>query len=158
MPQLIYKGKFGNGPGDLNPYEFFIDCYKSRQDQRFEFTIETTYKFPAYVHADVESKEWLINLRRFVDRRATGDAIYEYKNLDYRYCWNASTAKGSWDKKYSNVTHGYWVIHFEDESDMICWKLANTDITSDSLSITHPDYPTHVDLMSKSMLRVTYKC
>ena len=143
MPKLITLAEFApNGP--LDPSFYFKDTRYYNYNNPRVFDIKATYPFEIYMHEDTYGKEItpeiLIDLRRFAERRASGDIVLSHKDLSHVWCWNADSAKGEWDKNYSEVRHRYVVLNFECNEDIITWKLMYPEYVSDKMSEWHPEY------------------
>lgn len=112
--------------------------------RNYKFNIKNTYPFEIYMHEDTYGKEItneiLIELRRFVERRASGDVIISYEDKSHVWCWNANEAKTEWERNYSDVRHRYIVLNFECIEDMTTWKLMYPDYVADQMSEWHPAY------------------
>ena len=142
MPQLIFLSQFFLKDGNLDSCFYFKDSCGYGRNSKFD--IKVTYPFEIYMHEDTYGKEInneiLIELRRFVERRANGDVILSHNDLSHVWCWNADTAKGEWDRSYSDIRHRYIVLNFECEEDLITWKLMYPDYVTDQMSEWHPEY------------------
>lgn len=155
MPHLIHVDRFSDHTNFGNtrhavydPREFFIDAYYDSYRQGWRFDVQKTYPHTLYSHIQTVNEEdlgYFIDLRRFVERNAQGDVIYSSINLSYKWCWNLNDAKGDWDRKYSDVSHGYWVLNFENREDMAMWQLMKPTLTTRETSRFNPNYDYHDD-------------
>lgn len=146
MPRLIDLSRFKDK--EHNASEYFKDVHWNSQGQRYEFDVSLTYPYESYVHGPTQKDDdphFLLDLRRFAERHANGDIVYRYKNMGYKWCWNMKDAKHEWDRSYSEITHGYWVLNFEDEGDMVMFRLRKPTLVSDHMSQFHPDCDYHND-------------
>lgn len=149
MPNLIDINEFHNGT--RNPSYYFHDAvYQNNRNGEWywKFTINSEYPYILYVHVTEyaynrgSENKFLIRLRKFITTRALGDAIVSFKNKDYKWCWNADSAKFSWDKNYSTITNKYWIINFEHQEDAVAWKLIENDLPIVEEMVDElPDYP-----------------
>ena len=146
MPQLLFLSQF-QPTGDLNPNFYFKKVSSLNYGKTFKFDIKLTYPYETYMHEDTSNKEItceiLLDLRRFAERRASGDIILSHVDLSHVWCWNASRAKGNWDRDYSDIRHHYIVLNFEYKEDMITWKLMYPEYVTDEMSKFHPEYIEH---------------
>lgn len=100
----------------------------------FEVTVEREFKYIALIqreHLDKIDPRFWIDLRKLVERQMEGDVVYWYKSKDYKWCWNRDSAKSEYDRKYSDVRHGYWHFDFEFDSDRTIFALAHGSMMSD---------------------------
>ena len=98
--------------------------------------IEREYKFIALIQVEhlEPTSRWWIDLRKLVERQMEGDVIYWYNSLDYRWCWNREAAQNEYQRKYSNVRHGYWHFDFEFDSDRTVFALTYGEMISETES------------------------
>ncbi len=144
MPRLIDLSRFKND--NHNASEYFKNVYWNSQVQRHEFDVALTYPHELYVHGPTQmddDPDFFLDLRRFVERNATGDTVYRYKSMGYKWCWNMKDAKHDWDRSYSDISHGYWILNFEEEGDMVMFKLRKPTLVSDRMSKFHPQCDYH---------------
>jgi len=149
MPDLIHLSEFkpdSSGRILRDPRLYFPDT-----DIAGDFNASSAFPHLVFVdqrHApdrSVELNRMLIDLRKFAQRSATGDIVWVYHTKSYKWCWNADTAKHSWQRKHDMVTHGYWCMRFECLEDMVMWRLRNPDITTDTMIDELPGYPRAFD-------------
>lgn len=149
MPELIHIGEFNNGTRD--PRQYFVDAYTRGygNEARWIFNVDKSYPYICYIHShrsfDIIEGEAanriMIGLRKFAQRQASGDIIISYESKDFHWCWNANEAKGSFDRKYSEVRNRYWVLNFEFKEDLLAWKLSTTDVPfTDKMLDRLPEY------------------
>lgn len=153
MPHLIHVSRFHDKTsfnvtrfGTYSPKEFFADARYDHYKQRWDFDVSKTYPHEIYSHLqtiDEEDPCYLIDLRRFVERKAQGDVIYSEKHLGYKWCWNHREAKGDWERKYSDIAHGYLILNFENHEDMVMWQLMKPSLTTREMLKFHPGYDYH---------------
>lgn len=144
MPRLIDLARLKND--NHNFCEYFKGVYYRGYDRGYSFEVSDTYPYETYVHGptqEEEDPEFLLDLRRFVERVATGDVVYRYKSMGYKWCWNIKDAKHEWDRSYSEIKHGYWILNFEEEGDMVMFRLRKPNLTTDTMSKFHPGYESH---------------
>lgn len=154
MPNLIHVDSFQNRnqfgdfyPALYTPLHFFKDARYDSYTRKWSFDVGATYPYICYAHWDhlKENNMFFVDLRRFAERRATGDIIYQKKNMSYKWCYNLYKIKHHWERKYSEISNIYWMFYFECDTDMIMWKLIYPDLMSDTVSKYHPDYDDHDD-------------
>lgn len=129
-----------------NPYEYFKEVHWVSYKDRYEFNVTSTYPHEAYVHGPTQEEKdpcFILDLRRFVERRAVGDVVYRYENLGYKWCWNLKDVKHDWDRSYTNISHGYWILNFEEAEDLVLFKLVKPNMITDKMRDFHPDYDDH---------------
>jgi hypothetical protein len=146
MPRLIDLSRITNEAH--NVAEYFKDVYWNSQGQRYDFEITHTYPHELYVHGPTQKDDdpsFLLDLRRFVERSAAGDVVYRYKNMGYKWCWNMKDAKYDWDRSYSDISHGYWILNFEEETDLVMFKLRKPNLVTDTMCEFHPQCDYHDD-------------
>lgn len=144
MPVLL---NLYNGP-DFPAREYFHNVYYDGSRQRYVYKVEETYPFKVYVHVETQDEVdpgFLVDLRRFVQRQASGDAVYSKIEKNYWYAWNYGNVKSQYELDYSQIQHHYWVINFELESDMTMFKLIKPTLVVDEMSKFRPDYDYHND-------------
>lgn len=111
---------------------------------RWSFNVDDEYPHMAAIHRDVIDDEYsndntfFVDLRRWVERQAEGDVIFQYKNMSHKWWWNKE-ATTNWDKKFSDIRHGYWFFNFESESDLAMFALMHGEKLSKPQKY-HPDY------------------
>lgn len=151
MPSLIRLDEFKGEKPARDPRLYFKNA--SRSNGRFTFSIEEEYPHIVHLHCDVfetehyySGSEWATNsffvdLRRWTERVAQGDIIFDYKNMGHQWCWNwnEEDAKHSWKRKYSDIRHGYWYIYFESENDLGMFALMHGEKMSTPQKY-HPEY------------------
>ncbi len=138
--------------GDFVAREYFKNVYYNSSRQKYEYKVEETYPFEVYVHYETqqdEDPEFLIDLRRFVQRQASGDAVYCKTEKNYWYAWNHGRVKSQYELDYSQIQHHYWIINFELESDMTMFKLIKPNLVVTEMSKFHPDCDYHNDENTK---------
>lgn len=146
MPSLIHVAEFRGEAPKRDPRFYFKNANRTGyNNQRWEFNIEENYPHVLTIHQDVIEEltygydnTFYIELRKFVERRCEGDVLYEHKNMGYRWWWNKE-ATSDWDKKFSDIKHGYWYFYFESENDNSMFALTHAE----KLSIVqkyHPEY------------------
>ena len=143
MPRLIDMQRIDN----VNLREFFTNVRYSSYKKCWEYDIDTVYPYTAHAHAQTileSDTTFFIDLRRFIERTAYGDAVYSYHSMDYSYCWNKETAS-SWDQKWDRITHGYWSFYFECNEDLVMWRLKKPALMTDTLSRYLPDHDWHTE-------------
>lgn len=132
-----------------NFYEFFRGVrYDGYGRGHHSFDIKMTYPYETYVHGPTQKEDdpdFLLDLRRFVERRAAGDVVYHYKNMGYKWCWNHKDVKNDWDRSYTDISHGYWVLNFEEQGDLTMFKLHKPNLVTDHMSKFHPRCDYHDD-------------
>jgi len=92
----------------------------------------------------------MIDLRKFVERRALGDVIVSELDMSHVWCWNADMTNNTWDKKWSQIQHRYLVLNFECAEDTITWKLMYPDYVTEQTSQWHPRYVDHAENCQKT--------
>lgn len=138
--------------GDFVAREYFKNVYYNSSRQKYEYKVTETYPFEVYVHyetQDEDDPEFLIDLRKFVQRQAGGDAVYYKTEKNYWYAWNHLRAKGEYDLEYTQIQHHYWVINFEFESDATMFKLIKPTLVVNEMSRFRPDYDYHNEKNTK---------
>lgn len=160
MPHLIHVSRFHNHKsfnnvryGTHDPKEFFSNASYDSYRERWIFDVSATYPHILYSHiqtVDEEDPCYLLDLRRYVERKAQGDVIYSNIDLTYKWCWNLKSAKGDWDRKYSNISHGYFVLNFENKDDLVMWRLMKPNLTTLETSKFNPRYDYHDEVNTTS--------
>lgn len=143
MPRLINLQKL-NTDCFYAP-EYFKDVHWDSYRNRLTYDRTQTYPYEAYVHGPTQAEvdpHFILDLRRFAERKAAGDVLYFKKDCNYKWCWNIDTAP-EWDRSYSSITHSYWVLNFEDEGDMTMLKLLKPNLLTNTMSKFHPGYDYH---------------
>lgn len=145
MPSLMNVAEFRGKQPIRDPRLYFIDAYRPGWDSGWKFEIEKTYPHVLNIHHDViedlaygYDNTFYIELRRFVERRCEGDVMYDYKNMSYKWWWNKD-AKSDWERKYSDVQHGYWYFYFESENDKGMFALTHAEKLS-KVQDYHPQF------------------
>ncbi len=123
--------------------EFFSKMKWSNGKDRPD--IEHDYPYVCYVHHSVTEYDpkIIMDLRRYIERSAHGDAVYYYNHNEYKYCWNYDTAKNDWDRNWDNVRNYYWTIYFECMEDLTMFKLKKPGLIHDAPFEFHPEYDYH---------------
>jgi hypothetical protein len=132
--------------------EYFKNVYYNGSSRKHEYKVAETYPYEVYVHVETQADddpEFLIDLRRFVQRQAAGDAVYQQVEKNYWYAWNHGTVKSTYELDYDQIQHHYWVIHFELESDMTMFKLIKPMLVVTEMSKFKPGYDYHTDENTK---------
>lgn len=148
MPVLL---NLYNGP-EFTAREYFKNVYYDSSRQRYKYVVEDTYPYEVYVHVETQADDdpdFLIDLRRFVQRQAAGDAVYHQVEKNYWHAWNHGRVKSTYDLDYRQVQHHYWVINFELESDMTMFKLIKPNSVVSEMSKFRPDTDYHTDENTK---------
>lgn len=146
MPRLIDLSRLKKENHNLS--EYFKEVQYNGYDRGYSFNVASTYPYEAYVHGPTQEEDdphFLLDLRRFVERQAIGDVVYSYKNMGYKWCWNMKDAQHEWNRSYSEVKHGYWILNFEEEGDLVMFRLRKSDLITDSMSKFHPQCDYHDD-------------
>lgn len=144
MPRLIDVSRLKEENHNL--HEFFKGVSYDGYGRGHTFDIAMTYPYETYVHGPSQKEDepnFLLDLRRFVERQAAGDVVYHYKNMGYKWCWNMKDAKHDWDRSYSDISHGYWILNFEEAGDLTMFKLHKPGLVTDRMSKFHPQCDYH---------------
>lgn len=114
--------------------------------------IEHDYPHMCVIHQSVleQDPRILIDLRRYIERSAHGDAVYFTIRKEYKYCWNYDTAKNDWDRNWDNVRNDQWQIYFERSEDLTMFKLMKPGMLHDKIFEFHPDYDYHTKENTRS--------
>lgn len=153
MPNLIKIEDFNNiryfnnfYPRKLEPFFYFPDAYYNSRHEIWEFDVKKSHPYTSFAHVDHVKDDplFFINMRKFVERSASGDVIVQLKNLSYKWCWNARRAKNQNDREFSDIQHSYWEFNFEFQEDLDMWKL-KSNIMTDIPAKYHPDRTDHTD-------------
>ena len=132
--------------------EYFKNVYYNSSRGKHEYKVAETYPYEVYVHAETQADddpEFLIDLRRFVQRQAAGDAVYQKVEKNYWYAWNHGHVKSQYELDYDQIQHHYWIINFELESDMTMFKLIKPTLVVTEMSKFRPGYDYHTDENTK---------
>lgn len=147
MPKLIHLNRFSGDRSGLNPLEYFVDCRWDTYSDRWDFDVSSSFPYEAYTHIqtleETNHKTYLIDLRKFVERQATGDVVYDKMNLGYKWCWNVDEAKSTWERNYTSIRHSYWVFHFESLQDLDMWRLIKPTLIVEAPCRFNPLYTDH---------------
>lgn len=147
MPSLILLSEFLGDPPTRDPRLYFKKARYSRYSDRWrwEFDVEKEYPHIAAIHSDTINDDFgetdhtfFVELRRWVERNGAGDVIFQYKNMGHKWWWNKDSTT-SWDRKYSDIKHGYWFFYFESETDLGMFALMHGEKLSTPQKY-HPDY------------------
>ena len=149
MPDLIHISEFHNGTRD--PRQYFVNASTRGygNDIKWTFNVDESFPHVCYVHSHrgfnsiegIAENKFMIELRKFSQRNASGDIILSHCNKDFHWCWNSKEAKSKYDRKYSEVRNRYWVLNFEFKEDMLAWKLSTTDLpVTDVMLDRFPEY------------------
>lgn len=163
MPNLINIYDFriernANKP-KIDPCMYFSKAYLGMNNE-YKFNVEDDYPYVANIHIEVvedpkqeSTRKFWIDLRKWVERTCSGDVLFEYKRMDYRWWWNRE-AKSEYQKEYSQVKHGYWFFYFEIESDYTMFSLMHSEKFSKPQQY-HPDFGKDVLEQDKIYGKVT---
>lgn len=151
MPRLYnITEDFNRKEPRYNPCEFFPSAnYRSdylSSNCYWHYDMDADFSYQSYIHIDnldtsdqsYNTSFW-IPLRRCVEREYTGDVFYQYKKMNYKWCWN-SDATSDYQREYNNIKHGYWVFYFENDEDQLMFHLKFGDMTADKTYRFHPNY------------------
>lgn len=151
MPTLIPYTDFTGEKPNRDPRLYFKKASYSRYSDRWhwEFKVEEEYPYVANIHRDVINDEFgdtdhglFVDLRRWVERTAAGDIIFQYKNMSHKWWWNKE-ATSSYERKYSDIQHGYWYFYFESEIDLSMFTVMHGEKLSKPQKY-HPSYATEI--------------
>ena len=130
-----------------DPRLYFKRAYHARRGDkwRWEFDVKEEYPHFVTIHRDIitdnydnDDHTFFVELRRWVERVAEGDVIFEYRNMGHKFCFNPDK-QYSWDKHYSEIKHGYWYFYFESGVDLSMFTLMHGEKLS-KVQKYHPDY------------------
>ena len=126
----------------LDPSWFFADAYYDMYYNRGEgwrFSLESSFPHVSSIHDDLWKKEnRKIDIRRFVERRLLGTALYHIHDLSYGYrsSYEMDGKRREFDSK---VRHLYHQFFFEEKDDQMLFNLQYAGLVSEVLK-RHPDY------------------
>jgi hypothetical protein len=153
MPNLIHLHNFRGDPPRMHPPYYFKNAERKYSTQSWRFNPVEDYPYIVYIHYDnldpydnmtLDNNGFWLDLRRWVERQAAGDLLVDYENKNYRWWWNKD-AKAEYQKKYSEVKHGYWHFYFECESDLQMFILMHGRMVTGKAEKYHPDYGKDID-------------
>ena len=157
MPDLIHLSQFSkfstkNITGFFPPHYFpSAEIITMNGEVRWEYNVMVDYPLFSNIHIDnlyqsrlrgrkESNPELWVDLRRHTERNGEGDIIYYYENTSYMWCWNGTDSLQSWDRKYTEIEHGYWFFHFENQNDRLHFNLKYSEIIAHETYIHHPEY------------------
>lgn len=141
MGRLINVAHIGDTPEHrYSRHWFFPDQYTK---------IEEVYPHLLAIHQDLVQARYpeeaviaagmrRIEIRKFIERSLEGDVLYEWERMSYTRVFPPDLSNG---KRYkTEVSHGYYVFHFETNADAFHFKMRFGEWIS-PVNIRHPKYP-----------------
>ena len=141
MGRLINLSHIGEGDGHKYSKHWFFPTE--------DIEVETVYPHQLAIHQDLvlarypeeavrEAGMRRIEIRKFIERSLEGDVIYQWKRMSYIRVFPPNESNG---KRYkTEITHGYYVFHFETNQDAFHFKMKFGEWVS-TVNIRHPKYP-----------------
>lgn len=135
MGKLINFGDFCNQPPKIDPRLYGVKTIELRLDLPSEWKKQVILAHPFQVsihHTQYENLDFLFwtTVRKWTERQAEGDCIYEIEDKSYKWCWNLDNSH-EFDRKFTWVPHCYIHFHFELNSDKTAFALLYSEAISD---------------------------
>lgn len=136
LGKLINFDNFCSQPpkDDARLYGVKLTRLKSDLPSDWKKQVMSAHPFQISIHeSKIENLEFLFwtNVRKWTERQAEGDCIYEIQDKSYRWCWNLNDSPHAFDRKFTWVAHFYVHFHFELNSDKTAFALLYSEAISD---------------------------
>jgi hypothetical protein len=135
-PSWWFPSSFYGGYGNRNGYQYDLaEAFPHQHPihQKFVGDLDT-------YSAKATQQKLRVEIRKFVERKCEGNAVYTHDKMDYDYLYERNNPRWS-HEKYGRVRikHGYMNFHFEEETDWLMFRIAFGQYIRPT-SNRHPDY------------------